>query len=84
MVEWEATVLRVIDDRTVLIHTYNVPAFSVPPYPGFRAVEEWLVEHFPDSTIEVMYMEGMPEGGPMLKVAFQDSKDLMQFILAKT
>lgn len=83
MLDWAVAVLRLIDDRTVCIFPYNIPFPSSPPYPGFKPVEDWLSEQFPDCITEVMYMEAMPEGGPVLKVCFQNSVDLVTFILKK-
>lgn len=69
--------IRRAKEKTVWAFPYNLPTGSMPPYPGFEVLEQWLEIFGPDCQYQRLYNEG----NPVLEITFNKPEECFMFIL---
>jgi hypothetical protein len=63
--------------KTVLAFPYYLPRGTMPPYPGFEVLEQWLDMFGP----ECQYQRQLVNGTSALEITFADPEDCFMFVL---
>lgn len=69
--------IRKAKDNVVWAFPYYLPKGTMPPYPGFQVLEEWLQLFYPNCQYQRLYNNG----NSVLKIIFDQPEDCFIFVM---